>query len=135
MAVNPLLSCRRHPRKNIRWRYPKSFPYRIIYEVLQREKTVVVAPCFMLPGTTEMATTHIKNHKICASPRLTASRIRLRVPSRSRGKTQRCFDVHATGIVRLRSVVPPSGCSFVELHQPTLNLAQSQAQSLHLIAD
>jgi hypothetical protein len=30
LAINPLLHCRRHPRKNIRWRYPKSFPYRVI---------------------------------------------------------------------------------------------------------
>jgi toxin ParE1/3/4 len=43
LTVNPLLHCRRHPRKNIRWRYPKSFPYRVIYEVVEREKTVVVA--------------------------------------------------------------------------------------------
>lgn len=43
LKINPLLHCRRHPRKNIRWRYPKSFPYRIIYKVIQREKTVVVA--------------------------------------------------------------------------------------------
>ena len=43
LALNPLLSCRKHPRKNIRWRYPKSFPYRVIYEVFEHEKTVVVA--------------------------------------------------------------------------------------------
>jgi mRNA-degrading endonuclease RelE of RelBE toxin-antitoxin system len=38
-----LLHCRRHPYKNIRWRYPKSFPYRIIYEVNEQERIVVVA--------------------------------------------------------------------------------------------
>jgi plasmid stabilization system protein ParE len=43
LAVNPLIHSRRHSRKNIRWRYPKSFPYRVIYEVIAREKTVVVA--------------------------------------------------------------------------------------------
>lgn len=43
LSKNPLLHSRRHPRKNIRWRYPKSFPYRVIYEVLEREKIVVVA--------------------------------------------------------------------------------------------
>ena len=43
LAINPLLHCRRHPRKNIRWRYPRSFPYRVIYEIGEREKTVVVA--------------------------------------------------------------------------------------------
>ncbi len=43
LAANPLIHCRRHPRKNIRWRYPRSFPYRVIYEVLHRQKTVIVA--------------------------------------------------------------------------------------------
>lgn len=43
LTINPLLHCRRHPRKNIRWRYPKSFPYRVIYEVYEQERIVVVA--------------------------------------------------------------------------------------------
>ena len=43
LTINPLLHCRRHPHKNIRWRYPKSFPYKVIYEVVEREKAVVVA--------------------------------------------------------------------------------------------
>jgi toxin ParE1/3/4 len=43
LTINPFLHCRRHPRKNIRWRYPKSFPYRVIYEVNEQEKIVVVA--------------------------------------------------------------------------------------------
>src|SRR5690349_10719843 len=33
LAENPLLNSRRHPTKNIRWRYPERFPYRIVYEV------------------------------------------------------------------------------------------------------
>jgi toxin ParE1/3/4 len=40
---NPLLNSRRHPTKDIRWRYPDRFPYRVIYEVLDAERTVVVA--------------------------------------------------------------------------------------------
>ncbi len=43
LEVNPLLNCRRHPRKNIRWRYPDRFPYRVIYEVMEDEKLVVIA--------------------------------------------------------------------------------------------
>lgn len=43
LAENPLLNSRRHPRKNIRWRYPERFPYRVIYEVQEAESTVTVA--------------------------------------------------------------------------------------------
>jgi toxin ParE1/3/4 len=43
LAVNPLLYSRRHPRKDIRWRYPERFPYRVIYEVLETEHVIVVA--------------------------------------------------------------------------------------------
>jgi plasmid stabilization system protein ParE len=43
LADNPLLNARRHPRKNIRWRYPERFPYRVIYEVSEAEHSVVVA--------------------------------------------------------------------------------------------
>lgn len=43
IAENPLIHCRRHPHKNIRWRYPKRFPYRVVYVVAEEEKTVVVA--------------------------------------------------------------------------------------------
>ena len=43
LAENPLLNCRKHPRRNIRWRYPHRFPYRVIYEVFEVEKLVVVA--------------------------------------------------------------------------------------------
>jgi mRNA-degrading endonuclease RelE of RelBE toxin-antitoxin system len=43
LADNPLLNCRRHPSKNIRWRYPDRFPYRVIYEVNETDWTVKVA--------------------------------------------------------------------------------------------
>ena len=43
LAINPLIHCRRGHSRNIRWRYPKSFPYRVIYEVIDREQMVVVA--------------------------------------------------------------------------------------------
>jgi toxin ParE1/3/4 len=43
LAKNPLLHSRRHPNKNIRWRYPEKFPYRVIYEVIEIEQIVVVA--------------------------------------------------------------------------------------------
>ncbi|HEV2437923.1 MAG TPA: type II toxin-antitoxin system RelE/ParE family toxin [Verrucomicrobiae bacterium] len=43
LAANPLLHSRRHPNKYIRWRYPDRFPYRVIYEVIEAEKIVVIA--------------------------------------------------------------------------------------------
>jgi len=43
LAENPLLNSRRHPGKNIRWRYPEHFPHRIIYEVMEEDKVVIVA--------------------------------------------------------------------------------------------
>jgi plasmid stabilization system protein ParE len=43
LAGIPLLNCRRHPTRNIRWRYPDRFPYRVIYEVNESEQTVIVA--------------------------------------------------------------------------------------------
>jgi toxin ParE1/3/4 len=43
LETNPLLNCRRHPTKNIRWRYPKRFPYRVIYEVVEDNRLVIIA--------------------------------------------------------------------------------------------
>ena len=43
LAENPLLNCRRHPFKNIRWRYPDRFPYRVVYEVNESDRIVRVA--------------------------------------------------------------------------------------------
>ena len=43
LAANPLLHSRRHPHKDIRWRYPDRFPYRVIYEVIEAENIVVIA--------------------------------------------------------------------------------------------
>ena len=43
LAENPLLGCRRHPTKNIHWRYPDRFPYRVIYEVNESSHSVIVA--------------------------------------------------------------------------------------------
>ena len=43
LASNPLLRSRRHPRMNIRWRYPESFPYRVIYEVNEVDRLVIIA--------------------------------------------------------------------------------------------
>lgn len=43
LELSPLLHCRQHPTKNIRWRYPKRFPYRVIYEVTEQEQLVIVA--------------------------------------------------------------------------------------------
>jgi len=42
LAVNPLLAARKHQVKNLRWRYPEGFPYRIIYEVDDELRTVLV---------------------------------------------------------------------------------------------
>lgn len=44
LAESPLVGARRHPAKNIRWRYPERFPYRVIYEINEDEQTVRVAP-------------------------------------------------------------------------------------------
>lgn len=43
LAENPLLNCRQHPTKNIRWRYPKRFPYRVIYEAIEDNRLVIIA--------------------------------------------------------------------------------------------
>ena len=43
LELNALLNCRQHPTKNIRWRYPKRFPYRVIYEVIEHDRLVIIA--------------------------------------------------------------------------------------------
>jgi toxin ParE1/3/4 len=43
LAENPLLNARKHPHRNIRWRYPDRFPFRVIYEVDEAAQTVIVA--------------------------------------------------------------------------------------------
>jgi len=43
LELDPLLHCRRHPTKNIRWRYPKRFPYRVIYEAIEEGRLVIIA--------------------------------------------------------------------------------------------
>ena len=43
LAENPFLNSRRHRAKHIRWRYPERFPYRVIYEVLEHDESVIVA--------------------------------------------------------------------------------------------
>lgn len=42
VADNPYLAARKHPTKNLRWRYPARFPYRVIYEVDEENRTVLV---------------------------------------------------------------------------------------------
>ncbi len=42
LANNPQLAARKHPTKNLRWRYPLRFPYRIIYAVDEPNRTVLV---------------------------------------------------------------------------------------------
>jgi plasmid stabilization system protein ParE len=42
LATHPLFQSRPHPTKNIRWRYPKRFPYRVVCEVLEKEHLVVI---------------------------------------------------------------------------------------------
>lgn len=44
LAINPLLNSRRHHLgKDIRWRLTNRFPYRVVYEVTESTRTVVVA--------------------------------------------------------------------------------------------
>ena len=43
LEINPLLHCRRDPTKNIRWRYPERFPYRVIYGVNEAKRSVIIA--------------------------------------------------------------------------------------------
>lgn len=43
IEANPLLRSRRHPSKNIRWRFTDRFPYKVVYEILATEGVIVVA--------------------------------------------------------------------------------------------
>jgi toxin ParE1/3/4 len=43
LQVSPLLHSVRYPTTNIRWRYPKRFPYRVIYEVIESDRLVIIA--------------------------------------------------------------------------------------------
>ncbi|HVU16033.1 MAG TPA: type II toxin-antitoxin system RelE/ParE family toxin [Candidatus Didemnitutus sp.] len=42
LGLHPLLAARKHPTKNLRWRYPRRFPYRVIYTVDEAKGSVVV---------------------------------------------------------------------------------------------
>ena len=42
LRTSPLIHSRQHTSRNIRWRYPKRFPYRVIYEVIESEHLVVI---------------------------------------------------------------------------------------------
>jgi toxin ParE1/3/4 len=43
LAENPLLNSKKSPGKNVRWRFPERFPYRVVYEVDEAAGEVVVA--------------------------------------------------------------------------------------------
>ena len=43
IEANPLHRSRRHPSKNIRWRFTDCFPYKVIYEILEEDRTIVIA--------------------------------------------------------------------------------------------
>ncbi len=42
ISENPFLNSRKHPRKAVRWRVTRRFPYRVIYEVIEEERCLVV---------------------------------------------------------------------------------------------
>ena len=42
IAVFPMIGSRRHPARNIRWRYPQRFPYRVVYLVDDQQDIVLV---------------------------------------------------------------------------------------------
>lgn len=42
IAEHPLLGSRRHAELDVRWRYPKRFPYRVIYRVDEQNQTLLV---------------------------------------------------------------------------------------------
>lgn len=43
LTANPFLRSKRHPKKNVRWRLAERFPYRIIYEIVEAERLVIVS--------------------------------------------------------------------------------------------
>lgn len=42
LAENPRLGARKHPTRNLRWRYPETYPYRVLYEINEEERLVIV---------------------------------------------------------------------------------------------
>jgi toxin ParE1/3/4 len=42
LAENPYLNARRSRRRQVRWRLPQRFPYRVIYEVREAEQLILV---------------------------------------------------------------------------------------------
>jgi plasmid stabilization system protein ParE len=40
---NPLHRSRRHASKNIRWRFTDRFPYKVVYEIIEVDHTIIVA--------------------------------------------------------------------------------------------
>jgi toxin ParE1/3/4 len=43
LAINPRLNSKRHASLDVRWRSTERFPYRVIYEIHESERRVVVA--------------------------------------------------------------------------------------------
>jgi plasmid stabilization system protein ParE len=42
LGENPWLNSRRDPRRNVRWRLAQRFPYRIVYEIDEGERIVII---------------------------------------------------------------------------------------------
>ncbi len=42
IGENPFLNAQKHPYKTIRWRLTHRFPYRVIYQIFEPQKLVVV---------------------------------------------------------------------------------------------
>jgi plasmid stabilization system protein ParE len=42
LADNPLLNSRRVAERNIRWRWTRRFPYRVVYEVDEERRSILV---------------------------------------------------------------------------------------------
>lgn len=43
IEADPLIERKRHPTKDVRWRIPIRFPYRVVYQALPEDQTIVVA--------------------------------------------------------------------------------------------